>query len=100
MVLVQFKGPTKYSGRTYRQNERVSFPEPTAARLVSLHVAVVVRGERLSDDFAAMVEMFRSAELRKNPPPSKEARAKAWANAAPEMERFAEQRGPRHATQF
>jgi hypothetical protein len=98
MPLVQFKGPTKYAGKCYPQNERVDFTEAIAARLVALRVAELIGGRKGSPGFESMVEAFRSADAKKAPPPSKEASAKADSELAEFRKR--QNLGPRTATQF
>ncbi len=98
MPLMQFKAATKHNGKTYRMNERVSFPEPSAARLVAMHVAEVVRGQKVSADFASMIQIFRSAASKDRPPASKAIREKADAERREVIERHP--RGPRFATAF
>jgi hypothetical protein len=96
MPLVQFKDNAKHAGKSYRQNQRVDFPEVTAARLVSLNVAEVVRGQKVSSGFEAMVSTFRESRVKKLAKPTEESRAKA----AAEMAELRDRPGPRRATQF
>lgn len=65
MPQVQFKDAVKHNGMSYRQNERVTLPEPTAARLVALGVAELPGGRRGSPGFEAAVDAFRSAQAKK-----------------------------------
>jgi hypothetical protein len=90
-VTVQFKSAVKHNGREYRQNARVALPEPTAARLVAMNVVELVRGSKVPEGFASMVDVFRSIEAKAKkarPPVSPAVREKAEAEKRAFFRRF------------